>query len=62
VIAQHSGTGATAVLKAGTPMVTLRGLPGEIVLYVFGGSSQARVELLGEEAAVSGLRATSLGA
>jgi len=62
VIAQHSGTGATAVLKDGTPMVTLRGLPGEIVLYVFGRSPQARVELLGEEAAVSGLRATSLGA
>ena len=54
-------TGSTAVLKRGVPSVTVRGLPSEIALYVFGRQEQARVELLGDDADVARLAGTSLG-
>jgi uncharacterized protein (TIGR03085 family) len=61
VTIEDSTTGATTVLKKGTPAVTVKGAPGEIVMYLFGRSAQARVELLGPEAAVARLAGTSLG-
>ncbi len=44
------------------PSVTVRGLPSEVALFLFGRSEHARVELLGDDDAVARLRATSLGA
>ena len=61
VSVQNVTTGGVKVLKAGTPAVTVVGTPGEVALYVFGRGEQARVELLGDEAAVARLRDTDLG-
>jgi uncharacterized protein (TIGR03085 family) len=61
VTIENSATGSRAVLKEGSPTVTVRGLPGEVALFVFGRKQQARVELLGDDDAVAGLSATSLG-
>jgi uncharacterized protein (TIGR03085 family) len=57
----ESGTGESKVLKDGAATVTVKGPPGEIALYLFGRSAQARVELLGEPEAVARLRAAPLG-
>lgn len=61
VTLENSVTGSRAVAKPGTPAVTVRGLPSEVTLYVFGRSAQAQVELLGDDDAVARLRDTSLG-
>jgi uncharacterized protein (TIGR03085 family) len=61
VLAEDSTSGSTAVLTPGSPAVTVRGRPGEVVLYVFGRSPHTRVELLGEDDAVARLRGASLG-
>lgn len=50
-----------AQLKKGAGTVTVHGLPSEIVLFVYGRTEQARVELLGEPADVARLRAGSWG-
>jgi hypothetical protein len=42
-------------------MVTVRGLPSELTLFVFGRKLEADVELLGEEAHVARLSGTSPG-
>jgi uncharacterized protein (TIGR03085 family) len=61
VTIENSVTGSRAVAKKGSPMVTVRGLPSEVSLFVFGRKPQARVELLGDDDAVARLSATSLG-
>jgi uncharacterized protein (TIGR03085 family) len=61
VTIEDSTTGRTTVLKKGSPAATVKGAPGEVVMYLFGRSTQARVELLGEDAAVARLAGTSLG-
>jgi uncharacterized protein (TIGR03085 family) len=61
VTIENSTTGSRAVLTDHSPMVTVRGLPSEITLFVFGRKPQARVELLGDDDAVARLSATSLG-
>jgi uncharacterized protein (TIGR03085 family) len=58
---EDSRTGSTVVLKKGSPAVTVKGLPSEVALYLFGRSDQARVELLGDDDAVARLSSTSLG-
>ena len=58
---EDSTTGAGTALKKGTPAVTVKGAPSELVMYLFGRSAQARVELLGPDAAVARLAGTSLG-
>ncbi len=61
VAAENSVTGSRSVLKAGTPTVTVRGLPSEVTLFVFGRREQAQVDLLGDDADVARLTGTSLG-
>jgi uncharacterized protein (TIGR03085 family) len=58
---ENSVTGSRAVLKNGSPSVTVRGVPSEVVLFVFGRKAQSDVELLGDEADVARLRESSLG-
>ena len=41
--------------------MTVRGVPSEVVLFVFGRKAQSDVELLGDEADVARLRESSLG-
>ena len=58
---ENLATGSTAVLKRADRSVTVRGLPSELVLFVFGRRPQARVELVGDAADVAALTGTSLG-
>ena len=53
---------ATVVAKAATPqMVTVAGSAGELILFAFGRTGAARVELTGEDSAVAQLRGAKLG-
>lgn len=61
VTIENSVTGSRAVLREGSPEVTVRGLPSELTLFVFGRQPQARVELLGDDDAVARLSSTPLG-
>jgi len=61
VTIENSVTGSTVDLNASEPRVTVRGLPSEVVLFVFGRQRQAEVELVGDDADVARLTGTSLG-
>lgn len=61
VTLENATTGSRAVLREAGDQVVVYGEPSETALFVFGRQPQARVELLGDEAAVSRLRAASLG-
>jgi len=61
VTIENSVTGSRAVLKDGSPEVTVRGLPSELTLFAFGRQQQARVELVGDDDAVARLSSTPLG-
>jgi uncharacterized protein (TIGR03085 family) len=50
--------GQTAVLHRGTPVVTVTGEPGELMMFAFGRTGAARVETAGDEAAVGKLYET----
>jgi len=58
---EDSITASTAQLTRGSDPVTVRGLPSEIALFLFGRGSQAQVDLLGTDDSVARLRATPLG-
>ncbi|WEH42316.1 TIGR03085 family metal-binding protein [Streptomyces sp. NBC_01218] len=53
--------GRTAVARKGTPVVTVTGEPGELLLFAFGRQSATTVGLEGGEEAVERLRLTQLG-
>lgn len=53
--------GQTAVAHKGTPVVTITGEPGELLLFAAGRQNAARVEVEGDENAVAKLRAAKLG-
>ena len=61
VTIENSATGTQAVLKSSAENVVVRGLPSEVVLFVFGRTAQAQVELSGPDQAVARLRDASLG-
>lgn len=47
--------GQTAVLHRGTPVVTVTGEPGELVMFAFGRTGTARVDVDGDKAAIARL-------
>ncbi|MGW1769181.1 TIGR03085 family metal-binding protein [Streptomyces sp. NPDC002073] len=53
--------GQTAVARKGTPVVTVTGEPGELVLFCFGRQDAARIELDGDKSAVAQLTTAELG-
>ncbi|GAA1584551.1 MULTISPECIES: TIGR03085 family metal-binding protein [Streptomyces] len=53
--------GRTVVAHKGTPVVTVTGEPGELVLFCFGRQASASVELDGDEQAVARLTTARLG-
>ncbi|MFB7270217.1 TIGR03085 family metal-binding protein [Streptomyces sp. NPDC056244] len=53
--------GQTAVAHRGTPVVTVTGEPGELVLFVFGRQSAADVELDGDKDAIARVQEAKLG-
>jgi uncharacterized protein (TIGR03085 family) len=61
VVLERTDTGEQAVLKKAGSSVVVRGLPAELVLFVYGRKQQARVELVGAEADRSALSGADLG-
>ena len=61
VVLERSDTDESAVLKKAGESVVVRGLPAELVLFVYGRKGQSRVELSGPEAGKAALRGTDLG-
>jgi uncharacterized protein (TIGR03085 family) len=53
--------GRTAVAHRGTPVVTVTGDPGELLLFAFGRQEPARVDLDGDKEAVARLHEAKLG-
>lgn len=61
VTLERSDTGEREVLRPESRTVVVRGLPAELVLFVYGRQAQARVELDGSPADVAALRGEDLG-
>jgi uncharacterized protein (TIGR03085 family) len=61
ITATRTDTGASAVLRAGQPSVTLIGLPSEIALFVYGRQAQSHVAIEGDPALVEKLKGSTLG-
>ncbi|MBQ0986008.1 TIGR03085 family protein [Streptomyces sp. F63] len=53
--------GRTAVAHRGTPVVTVTGEPGELLLFLYGRQEQARVDTEGDKDAVAKAYAAKLG-
>ena len=61
VTLENAVTGGRKPVTAGDRDVVVRGLPGELAMFVFGRTAHAEVELLGDADAVAALRGTDLG-
>jgi uncharacterized protein (TIGR03085 family) len=61
VVAERTDTGERVTLSRSTATVTVRGLPSEITLFLFGRGAQAQVELDGAPEDVARLQGASLG-
>jgi uncharacterized protein (TIGR03085 family) len=61
VVLERTGTADRVVLAQDEPSVVVRGLPGELAVYLYGRKAHARVEVEGPDAAVAALDATELG-
>ncbi|NWF26235.1 TIGR03085 family protein [Streptomyces sp. PKU-EA00015] len=53
--------GRTAVAHRGTPVVTVTGEPGELLLFAFGRQDAARVDLEGDKDSITRVREAQLG-
>jgi uncharacterized protein (TIGR03085 family) len=58
---EWAGTNERKRVRAGEPTVRITGLPGELLLYVFGRQRAARVEVTGTIGAVATLHRTRFG-
>lgn len=56
-----TATGRTHALRDGSPVVTVAGPPGELLLWLFGRAGAAQVEFSGPPSAVAAVRATDVG-
>jgi uncharacterized protein (TIGR03085 family) len=56
-----AGTDTVVTARRGRPSARLRGLPGELLLFLFGRGDAADVELTGPRQAVDAVRRTSFG-
>lgn len=61
VVLERTDTGERTVLRKGAPEVVVRGLPEELVLFVYGRKPESVVELVGDDEAVARLTGTDLG-
>lgn len=61
VVLERSDTGEQRVLKDSPAPVVVRGLPAELVMFVYGRKPQARVELEGTDADIATLTGADLG-
>ncbi|WP_267241268.1 TIGR03085 family metal-binding protein [Streptomyces sp. PR69] len=53
--------GQTAVAHRGTPVVTVTGEPGELIMFMYGRQDVARVDLEGDKEAIARVREAKLG-
>jgi uncharacterized protein (TIGR03085 family) len=58
---EWAGTKERVRARRGKPTARLVGLPGELLLYLFGRQAVAQVEVAGDPAAVAAVRETSFG-
>jgi uncharacterized protein (TIGR03085 family) len=58
---EWAGAGERATVQAGEPMARLIGLPGELLLYIFGRQSAAQVEVSGAPDVVAAVQRTHFG-
>jgi uncharacterized protein (TIGR03085 family) len=58
---EWAGTNERVTVQSGEPAARLSGLPGELLLYVFGRQAAAQVEVSGPPEAVAALRRTHFG-
>jgi len=58
---QWAGTAATVRARRGEPTARIAGPPGELLLYLFGRRSAARVEASGPDAAIEAVRRARFG-
>ncbi|OBG19332.1 TIGR03085 family metal-binding protein [Mycobacterium sp. 852002-51057_SCH5723018] len=56
-----AGTDERVTLRSGSPVARLSGLPGELLLYLFGRQAAAQVEVSGPPEAVAAVRRTHFG-
>lgn len=61
VVLVRAGTGERLVARDGEPAATLTGEPGELLLYLLGRRTAARVTVTGDDEAVRALQGTTLG-
>lgn len=61
VVLERSDTSERAVLKNAPGAVVVRGLPAELMMFVYGRKAQAQVELEGADADVAALTGADLG-
>jgi uncharacterized protein (TIGR03085 family) len=61
VVVERSDTGERSRLRGGDRQVVVRGMPSELVMFLFGRTGHARVELLGEPGDVADLEGSPLG-
>jgi len=60
LMAHRAGNGDVVAVRRGEPTVTVVGLPGELLLFIFGRDT-AQVDLIGPPHAVAAVRASHLG-
>jgi len=58
---EWAGTSERLRVRPGEPTARLSGVPGELLLYVFGRQSAAHVEVTGPTEAVAAVRRTHFG-
>ena len=61
LVLEREADGATVRVRPGSTRVTIVGRPSEIVLFAFGRTADARVDLIGPDAQVADLRAGQTG-
>jgi uncharacterized protein (TIGR03085 family) len=58
---EWAGTGEPVMVRPGSPTARISGMPGELLLYVFGRQAAAQVEVSGPPEAVAALHRTHFG-
>jgi hypothetical protein len=58
---QWAGTGRTVRARRGEPTARIAGPPGELLLYLFGRTGAAQVQVTGPAAAADAVRCTRFG-
>ena len=61
LVLQWSGTAETVIARRAEPTARIIGLPGELLLYLFGRREAAAVETTGPDRAIEAVRSSRFG-